>query len=139
MKLDAECYGPLITVGDDLRITRAGRFLRKYKLDELPQLIDVWFGKMSIVGPRPEVLEYVAHYPKDLLDLVLSVLPGITDRASIEFRNEDELLGKADDPFATYINEILPIKLEYYVDYVENRSFNGDVVIIWKTIQALIT
>lgn len=116
MVTDAEKKGLQITVGTDARVTRVGHWLRKYKLDELPQLLDVWLGRMSLVGPRPEVPRYVACYPADVRDVVLSVRPGITDRASIEFRDENEILGRAADPHTAYVNEVLPIKLRYYVE-----------------------
>lgn len=138
MVTDAERRGLQITVGADARVTRVGQWLRKYKLDELPQLLDVWLGQMSLVGPRPEVPRYVACYPADVRDMVLSVRPGITDRASIEFKDENEILGRAADPHLAYVNEVLPIKLRYYVDYVAHRSFWSDVGIIVATIRALV-
>lgn len=138
MVTDAEQLGLQITVGADTRVTLVGLWLRKYKLDELPQLFDVWLGHMSLVGPRPEVPRYVACYPVDVRDLVLSVRPGITDRASIEFKNESEILGRAADPHTAYVNEVLPIKLSYYVQYVNTRSFFGDIFLILKTIIALV-
>jgi len=134
MIVDAEARGLQVTVGEDSRITRSGRFLRKYKLDELPQLIDVLLGDMSLVGPRPEVPKYVAHYPAGVRDLVLSVRPGITDTASIEFSNENEMLAGATDPEREYIERILPIKLEYCRNYVERRSLWLDARIIGRTI-----
>ena len=137
MVTDAERRGPQITVGADARVTRVGRWLRKYKLDELPQLIDVWRGDMSLVGPRPEVPRYVACYPDDVRALVLSVKPGITDRASIEFKDENEILAAAVDPHLAYVNEVLPVKLRYCVEYVQTRSFWGDVAIILSTFKAL--
>ncbi len=138
MVTDAERRGLQITVGADARVTRVGQWLRKYKLDELPQLLDVWLGHMSLVGPRPEVPRYVACYPADVRDVVLSVRPGITDRASIEFKDENEILGRAADPHLAYVNEVLPIKLRFYVDYVAHRSFRSDVGIIVATIRALV-
>jgi lipopolysaccharide/colanic/teichoic acid biosynthesis glycosyltransferase len=138
MVSDAERRGLQITVGADARVTRVGQWLRKYKLDELPQLLDVWMGHMSLVGPRPEVPRYVACYPADVRDVVLSVRPGITDRASIEFKDENEILGRAPDPHLAYVNEVLPIKLRYYVDYVAQRSFWSDVGIILMTVRALV-
>jgi len=134
MVLDAEKKGKQITVGADSRITTVGSFLRKYKLDELPQLIDVLVGDMSLVGPRPEVPKYIECYSDDEKHDVLSVKPGITDNASIEFRDENELLASSDDPEATYINEVLPKKIVLYRKYVRERSFFGDVAIIFKTI-----
>lgn len=126
-----------LTVGDDCRITRAGRFLRHYKFDELPQLINVLNGTMSLVGPRPEVPRYVACYPPDIRAIVLSVAPGITDWASILYREESTILGRAIDPEKTYIEVILPIKLSYYVRYVRERSFWNDLKIIYKTLIAI--
>lgn len=123
-----------ITVGNDPRITRIGSFLRRRKLDELPQLMDVVFGHMSLVGPRPEVPKYVAVYPPDTRALVLSVKPGITDLASIEYREENDLLAAAPDPETAYVQEILPIKLAYYRRYVETHTILGDVGIILRTI-----
>lgn len=138
MFVDADRRGLLITVGRDPRVTRIGHFLRRYKLDELPQLFDVWRGQMSLVGPRPEVPRYVAFYPADVRELVLSVRPGITDRASIEYKDENMILGRADDPHLAYVDEILPVKLAYYVDYVRTRTFFGDFALILRTISALL-
>ncbi len=138
MVVDAETLGAKITVGKDPRITRSGIFLRKYKLDELPQLINILKGEMSLVGPRPEVPEYVAHWPVDLHALILSVPPGITDYASIEFRNENELLEGVVDPVETYVREIMPIKLEYYVRYVKERSIFLDFWLVLRTITAIL-
>ena len=123
---------------EDPRITPLGKILRKFSLDELPQLFDVWRGKMSLVGPRPEVPAYVECYPADVRLIVLSVRPGITDRASIEFKDENEILGKAIDPHKAYIENVLPIKLKYYADYVASRSLVGDFVLILLTFRALI-
>jgi len=138
MVLDAEKKGKQITVGADSRITTVGGFLRKYKIDELPQLIDVLVGDMSLVGPRPEVSKYIDYYTDDEKHDVLSVKPGITDNASIEFRDENELLASSDDPEATYINKVLPKKIALYRKYVRERSFIGDVAIIFKTIFLII-
>ena len=134
MVSDAEKERKQITVGADSRITNVGSFLRKYKLDELPQLIDVLVGDMSLVGPRPEVPKYIDCYSDDEKHEVLSVRPGITDNASIEFRDESELLSMSKDPEATYINEVLPKKIALYRKYVREHSFFGDVGIIFKTI-----
>jgi len=90
-------------------------------------------GKMSLVGPRPEVPEYVAHYPPDVKQVVLSVRPGITDNASIEYRDENDILAKSDDPEREYIEKVMPVKLEYYMRYVEERSMSGDLAIILRT------
>ena len=130
--------GLQLTTSDDKRITRSGRFLRKTKLDELPQLINVFIGEMSLVGPRPEVPRYVGYYPEQVRQIVFSLPPGITDRASLEFKNENEILHLSKDPEKTYIDEILPVKLEYYVEYVENRTLFGDIKIIIDTFWELI-
>lgn len=138
MVTDAERRGLQITVGADIRVTRVGEILRKYKLDELAQLIDVFLGDMSLVGPRPEVPRYVACYPAEDRQLVLSVRPGITDLASIEYKDENEVLAKSADPHQAYVNEVLPVKIRYYTDYVRNRSFWGDIRIIFATLGALV-
>ena len=135
----AETAGPPLTVGADGRITRAGHWLRRTKIDELPQLFNVLLGHMSLVGPRPEVPRYVALYPDDLRTLVLSVRPGITDRASIEFRDESTLLGQSSDPERTYVEQILPIKLRYGADYARSHTLRGDLEIILRTLAALWT
>lgn len=130
--------GAQITVGADPRITRAGRFLRRHKLDELPQFLNVLKGEMSVVGPRPEVPRYVALYPPETRELVLSVRPGITDLASIAYRDESRLLAQADDPEALYVQEVLPAKLEYCVQYVRTSSLRLDLVIMARTVAALL-
>lgn len=137
MVLNAEKMGDKVTTGDDPRITPIGHVLRKYKFDELPQLINVLKGEMSLVGPRPEVPEYVEFYPNDVRNIVLSVPPGMTDRASIEFVNENELLSGSKDPVNDYKNKVLPIKLDFYVDYVKQRSLYLDFMLIIKTIVAI--
>lgn len=137
MLTDAEKRGKQITVGNDSRVTKSGEFLRHYKLDELPQLFNVALGEMSLVGPRPEVPRYMAEYSKEDREIVLSVRPGITDNASIEFRSENEILGRAEDPEETYIKEILPIKINYYKEYVRDHSIMGDFIIIMRTFQAV--
>ncbi|MCV6637659.1 sugar transferase [Candidatus Albibeggiatoa sp. nov. NOAA] len=126
--------GLKLTIGEDRRITRSGYFLRKYKLDELPQLFNVLKGDMSLVGPRPEVPEYVAYYPDEIKDMVLSVPVGITDNASIEFRDESELLATSQQPETDYIQKILPIKLAYHQQYVNERTLWLDVGLIFKTL-----
>lgn len=126
-----------LTVGRDPRITRAGHVLRKYKLDELPQLFNVVGGSMSLVGPRPEVPRYVACYPPAVRDLVLSVQPGVTDLAAILYKDESTILGQAADPERAYIETVLPNKLAYYTRYVHERTFWGDVRIIFRTLGAL--
>ncbi|MEZ9036664.1 sugar transferase [Vibrio cyclitrophicus] len=138
MRSDSENEGRL-TVGKDSRITASGQFLRKSKVDELPQLIDVVLGKMSLVGPRPEVQEFIDEYPSAIRQIVLSVRPGITDKASIEMVDENEILGKYDDPRKAYIEQVLPIKQNFYIDYVEKQTFFGDIKIILKTINKIIT
>lgn len=138
MAVDPTGTAQQITVGADRRITRVGHVLRKYKLDELAQLIDVFRGAMSLVGPRPEVPKYVAIYPAEVREIVLSVKPGITDLASIEYRDENTLLGKSDDPERTYIEEVLPAKLSYCVEYVRHHSIWLDLRIIARTIIAVL-
>jgi lipopolysaccharide/colanic/teichoic acid biosynthesis glycosyltransferase len=130
--------GPLITVAGDRRTTRVGRWLRASKLDELPQLLNVMAGDMSLVGPRPEVAKYVALYPPSDRELVLSIWPGITDEAAVEFRDEGDLLAAADDPERCYVEEILPRKLHLYGDYVRQRSFSGDLQVLWRTFLAIL-
>lgn len=137
MRHEPAGQGLQITVGADRRITRVGGFLRASKLDELPQLIDVWLGDMSLVGPRPEVPRYVAHYPAELRDKVLSVRPGITDIASIEYRDESAVLARAADPERAYIDEVLPHKLALAARYVERSSLWLDVWLIWRTVVAI--
>lgn len=134
----ADRAGPAITVGEDARITRAGRWLRHSKLDELPQLFNVLKGDMSLVGPRPEVPRYVAMYPAELRAIVLSVRPGITDLASIAFRNESALLAQSADPERTYVQEILPVKLDYAARYARNHSVWQDLRILAQTMHAVL-
>ena len=139
MVTDAERLGAQITVGADSRITAAGRALRGAKLDELPQLIDVLAGTMSLVGPRPEVPRYVALYPSALRDKVLSVRPGITDRASIEFRDENALLAAAADPEREYTEVVLPTKLRFAAEYVDRASLGYDLRLIAQTLKVLVS
>ncbi len=124
------------SVGDVSRITPFGKILRKIKLDELPQLINVLKGEMSLVGPRPEVKRWTLVYPEKW-EVVHRVKPGITDNASIAFRNEEEMLANEEIPDYTYREVILPKKLDLYVDYVYNRSFSGDIKILLKTIKTV--
>ncbi len=133
MVVDAEKLGRQITVGNDSRITKIGAFLRKYKLDELPQLINVFKGDMSLVGPRPEVPRYVKLY-NDKQKKVLQVKPGITDLASIRYRDENELLGEAENPDEFYINTIMPDKLALNLEYIDRNNVFIDIYIILKTI-----
>lgn len=137
MITNAESYGKQITVGDDFRITKIGRILRKYKIDELPQLINVIRGEMSLVGPRPEVPRYVAEYPESLKEVILSIPPGITDYASIEYKEESKLLSLSENPEETYIKDILPIKCNYYIKYVKEKSIWLDLKLIFLTVREI--
>lgn len=131
--------GSLVTIGgQDARITRAGYFIRKYKLDELPQLINVFVGDMSLVGPRPEVRRYVNYWTPEQMH-VLDVRPGITDPASIKFCNENELLEKAEDPETYYIEVIMQEKIRLYLEYVKKHSLFYDMVLIFKTIEVIVS
>ena len=137
MRIGADKKG-LLTVGDrDNRVTRMGYFIRKYKIDELPQLLNVLLGDMSLVGPRPEVRKYVNLY-NDSQKYVLSVKPGITDYASIQYSKESELLAKAENPEQVYIDEILPSKLNLNIKYINEKGFIGDLKIIFKTIRKIL-
>lgn len=134
MITDADKKGLLITVGGkDPRVTKSGYFIRKYKLDELPQLINVFMGDMSLVGPRPEVRKYVDMY-NDEQRKVLSIRPGITDYASIEYMDENKILGEAEDPERSYIEVIMPEKIRYNMKYIENQSIGEYFKIIFLTI-----
>ena len=123
----------LLTVGNDSRITKVGHYIRKYKLDEFAQLLNVIKGNMSLVGPRPEVRKYVDMYNKEQC-LVLNVKPGITDYASIEYFDENSLLGASSNPEQTYIEEVMPNKLELNKKYIDNPTVGHDIVLIYKTI-----
>ena len=130
--------GSLVTIGGhDPRVTRSGYFIRKFKFDELPQLINVFIGDMSLVGPRPEVRHYVDYWTPEQMH-VLDVRPGITDPASIKFRNENELMGLADDPEKFYIEVIMQEKIRLYLEYVESHSFLGDIGLIFKTFWTIV-
>lgn len=130
--------GSLVTIGGhDPRITRSGYFIRKYKLDELPQLINVFIGDMSIVGPRPEVRHYVNYWTPEQMH-VLDVRPGITDPASIKFRNENELMEQAEDPEKYYIEVIMQEKIQFYLEYARHHSFINDIGLILKTFWVII-
>lgn len=133
MHLNADKKGLLTVGGKDPRVTGIGYYLRKYKLDELPQLFNVLFGTMSLVGPRPEVRKYVDLYSAEQRK-VLSVRPGITDFASLEFINENDLLAKSTDPEQTYINEVMPAKLALNAKYIEQQGILTDFKIILNTI-----
>jgi lipopolysaccharide/colanic/teichoic acid biosynthesis glycosyltransferase len=137
MVADAPGRGLQITAGRDPRITRAGAFLRRTKLDELPQLVNVLSGDMSLVGPRPEVPRYVALYPPATRARVLSVRPGLTDEAAIEYADEAALLAASADPEKTYVEDILPRKLALYEEYVDTRSFAGDLGLIFRTLRRI--
>lgn len=131
--------GSLVTIGGhDPRITRSGYFIRKFKLDEFPQLINVFVGDMSLVGPRPEVRHYVDYWTPEQMH-VLDVRPGITDPASIKFRNENELMEKADDPEKYYIEVIMQEKIKLYLEYVQHHSFLGDIGLIFKTFWVIVS
>ena len=137
MKILKEAENGKFDLGSSSRVTVLGKTLRKTKIDEIPQLINVLYGDMSIVGPRPEIKLWTEVYP-DRWSIVHSVKPGITDNASIEFRNEEKLLANADEPEVIYRDVILPRKLDLYIQYVENQSFLGDVKIIFRTIKTVI-
>jgi lipopolysaccharide/colanic/teichoic acid biosynthesis glycosyltransferase len=138
MHINADKAGLLTVGGRDPRVTPIGYFLRKYKLDELPQLLNVLFGSMSLVGPRPEVRKYVDLYNVEQ-QKVLSVKPGITDYASIEYSEENELLAKSNDPERTYIDEIMPAKLLLNQKYIAEKSLTTDIKIIWLTFKKIIS
>ena len=130
--------GSLVTIGGhDPRVTRSGYFIRKFKFDELPQLINVLVGDMSLVGPRPEVRHYVDYWTPEQMH-VLDVRPGITDPASIKFRNENELMEKAEDPEKYYIEVIMQEKIKLYLEYVEKHSFLYDIGLIFKTFWVIV-
>ena len=137
MVVDADKKGLITVGGRDPRITRSGYFIRKYKLDELPQLINVLVGDMSLVGPRPEVRKYVDLYT-DEQQKVLSVKPGITDYASIEYMDENEILGKSNDPEKTYIEEIMPEKIKYNMKYIQNKNVSEYFKIIFLTLLKIV-
>ena len=138
MTADAERRGPQLTVGADARVTRAGRVLRANRLDELPQFLDVLAGHMSLVGPRPDVPRYVDRWPADLRARVLAVRPGITDPASLKFRDEATLLAQAADPEREYMDVILPRKLALAADYADHASLWTDLAVIWRSVGVLL-
>ena len=130
--------GSLVTIGGrDPRVTKSGYWIRKFKLDELPQLINVFVGDMSLVGPRPEVRHYVDYWTPEQMH-VLDVRPGITDPASIKFRNENELMEQAEDPEKYYIEVIMQEKIKLYLEYVEKHSFFYDLGLIFKTFWVIV-
>lgn len=134
---DAET-GPAVTVAGDLRVTRVGGVLRRWKLDELPQLVDVATGRMSLVGPRPEVPEYVALWPAETRAVVLSVRPGLTDPATLALRDESDVLAAVTDPERYYVDVLMPRKLQVYAEYVRTRSLLGDIRILARTVDAVL-
>jgi lipopolysaccharide/colanic/teichoic acid biosynthesis glycosyltransferase len=137
MRKDADKLGKLTVGMRDPRITRSGYFIRKYKLDEFPQFMNVLKGEMSIVGPRPEVKEYTDLYTIEQRK-ILSVKPGITDFASLAYFKENEILGSSDDPEKTYIEQVMPAKLELNLAYIQNPGIVQDVKIMWRTFVKLI-
>jgi len=137
MAIGSDAKGLLTVGGRDSRITRVGYFIRKYKLDELPQLMNVLKGDMSLVGPRPEVARYVAMYSADQLR-VLSVRPGITDYASIKYFSENDMLAASSNPEKTYIEVIMPAKLKINLDYIDNRTMFTDIKIVLLTLEKII-
>jgi lipopolysaccharide/colanic/teichoic acid biosynthesis glycosyltransferase len=137
MRKNAESKGQLTVGMKDNRITRSGYFIRKFKIDELPQMVNVFLGEMSVVGPRPEVPKYVLLYNEEQQN-VLSIKPGITDFASIEYVRENELLSASSNPEKTYIEEIMPAKLALNLKYVREQSFLTDMKIILQTIKAIL-
>jgi len=130
---NAEKLGPSVTKADDPRITKIGKFLRKYKLDELPQLFNVLKGDISLVGPRPEVENYIKHYEEEFKKILWEVKPGITDYATLEFRNEEEILKGSKNTEEIYLQEVLPRKIELYKKYIKEISLLTDLKIIFKT------
>ncbi|MBQ7490567.1 MAG: sugar transferase [Bacteroidales bacterium] len=137
MRKDSDKAGLLTVGGKDSRITRIGYWLRKFKIDEIPQLINILKGEMSVVGPRPEVRKYVNMYTPHQMQ-VLEVRPGLTDLASIKYVNENEILGQSSDPEKTYIEKIMPEKIELNLQYIENQSIIYDIELIFKTFAAIL-
>lgn len=137
MVIDAEQRGPQVSTGDDQRITMVGKLIRKYKIDELPQLFNVILGQMSLVGPRPEVPRYVDLFKEDY-EKILTVKPGITDIASLEFRDENKLLNGVVNPEEKYLTAILPVKIGYYHQYIRKQSLLTDFKLIVKTLLAIV-
>jgi len=137
MKTNSEKNGQITIGAKDSRITNIGYYLRRYKIDEFPQLLNVLMGHMSIVGPRPEVDKYVRLYSNEQ-NKILSVKPGLTDLASISYFEENKLLGESDNPEATYINEIMPKKIKLSLEYIDNQSFINDIKIILSTIRRIL-
>ncbi len=138
MRKDSDKLGKLTVGMRDPRITRVGLFIRKVKLDEFPQFLNVLSGEMSIVGPRPEVREYVDLYTEDQRE-ILKVKPGITDYASLEYFKENELLGQSENPRETYIHEVMPAKIELNKKYISNPGISTDLKIMWKTFLKIVS
>ena len=138
MRPDSDKLGLITVGGRDPRVTRSGYYIRKYKLDELPQLINVFIGDMSLVGPRPEVRKYVDMYSPDQMH-VLDVRPGITSLASLRYRNENEVLAKAEDPDKCYIEKVMPDKLAIDLEYVKKANLWNDIKLIFSTFREIIT
>lgn len=136
MVTGADKKGPGVTSSDDDRITKVGKFIRKTKIDELPQLLNVLKGDMSLVGPRPELMKFV-NYKKDEYKKVLTIRPGITDNAAIAFRNEEKIMAQYDDKESAYIEHILPQKIKLYYEYIDNISFSNDIKLILKTLKVI--
>jgi len=136
MTVGADQIGPSVTSGDDPRITKVGRIIRRTKIDELPQLWNVLKGDMSLVGPRPEVMKFVNAY-QDEYERILSVRPGITDNAAIVFRDEETIMKQYEDKERAYIDKVLPTKIRLYYDYIEHISFRNDVALILKTLKVI--
>ena len=136
MIVGADTKGPSVTSADDPRITKVGKFIRKTKIDELPQLLNVLKGDMSLVGPRPEVMKFVKH-KRESYKKVLTIRPGITDNAAIEFRDEETIMSRYNDKEKAYIDIILPKKIELYYSYIENISFVNDIKLLLKTLKVL--
>ena len=138
MRVGSDKKGLITVGGHDPRITRSGYYIRKYKLDEFPQLINVFKGDMGLVGPRPEVRKYVDMYTEEQMH-VLDVRPGITDLASIRYRNENELLERVNDPDKYYVEVIMPDKLRINLEYVARHSFTFDIRLIFQTFRAIVS
>ena len=136
MVVGAESKGPGVTSKDDARITKVGRFIRSTKIDELPQLFNVLKGDMSLVGPRPELKKFV-DAKKEEYKKVLSIKPGITDNAAIEFRDEENIMSRYEDKEKAYIDIVLPQKIKFYYKYLDNVSFTNDIKLILKTLRVI--
>ena len=136
MIIDADKVGPSVTSGDDPRITKVGKIIRRTKIDELPQLLNVLKGHMSLVGPRPEVMKFVEQ-KKEEYKKVLSIKPGITDNAAIEFRDEETIMEQYEDKEKAYIDIVLPQKIELYYKYIDTISFTNDIKLILKTLKVI--